>query len=151
MNDNSAAIVRFIANLHPLYIGDHHGGAWCARSLEDGTILLPLEEAEDDDPDDAFVRALWRGESEYGQVVSGSYVATIAVVRYVQLHGVGRSADQTAAELAHMSQHFTFKTGRSLYLPYDPPGRDLASAVQKALARMGETAVVNLLTKAAGL
>ncbi|TJY59429.1 hypothetical protein E4T66_13650 [Sinimarinibacterium sp. CAU 1509] len=150
MSEQSAAIVDFIAKLMPLYDGEDHERVWCARSLEDGTLLLPQPGGEDDDPDNDFIRVRWQGVPEREQVVSGSDIATLAVVRYVEFHGVGRPAKDVAAELAHLSQHFTFKTGCSLYLPYEPTGPDLVSAVRKAVSRMGESAVVNLLTKTAG-
>ncbi|NKF24650.1 hypothetical protein [Solimonas marina] len=149
MSEQSVAIVGFIAKLMPLYDGEDHEGVWCARSLEDGTLLLP-ELAEDDEPDSDFIRVRWQGVPEREQVVSGSDIATLAVVRYVQFHGIGRPADHIAKELAHLSQHFTFKTGCSLYRPYETSGPDLVSAVRKAVGRMGESAVVNALTKAAG-
>ena len=147
---SSAAVVDFIAGLMPLYDGERLDRVWCARSLEDGTLMIPLPAAEDDDPDNAFVRVRWQGTAAGEQIVSGRYVATIAVVRYVQFHATGQPAERTAAELAHMSQHFTFKTGLSLYLPYETSGPELVSAVRKAVGRIGESAVVNVLTKAAG-
>lgn len=151
MNGSSAAIVGFIANLTPLYDGENHEGSWCARSLEDGTLLLPVHGTEDDDPESDLIRVRWQGAAEREQIASGSDMATVAVVRYVEFHGIGRSAEHFAAELAHLSQHFTFKTSFSLNLPYDVRGRDLVLVVRKALSRMGESAVVNVLTKAAGL
>ncbi|MDD3762398.1 MAG: hypothetical protein PHP86_03795 [Nevskiales bacterium] len=150
MSEQSAAIVGFIAKLMPLYDGEDHEGVCCARSLEDGTLLLPQPAGEDEDSDNDFIRVRWQGVPEREQLVSGSDIATLAVVRYVQFHGVGRPAKDVAAELAHLSQHFSFKTGSSLHLPYEPSGPDLVSAVRRAVSRLGESAVVNVLTKAAG-
>jgi hypothetical protein len=151
MNEKSSSIVHFIANLMPLYDGENCEGTWCARSLEDGTLLLPVPAGEDDDPDDAFVRMRWQGLAERERIVSGSQIATLAVVRYVQFHQTGQPPDRIAAELADLAQHFTYKTGCSLYLPYEQASPDLVSAVRKALGRMSESALVNVITKAAGL
>lgn len=150
MNDQSAAVVGFISNLMPLYDGEHHEHTWCARSLEDGTLILPVLDPDDEDPENAFVRVRWQGAQERESVVSGGYLATLAVVRYVQLHQAGQPAKRVTAELEHLAQHFSYKTGCSLYLPYERPGADLSSAVRRAVGRLGEGAVVNMLTKAVG-
>ena len=150
MNEQSVAVVSFIANLMPVYDGEHLEGAWCARSLEDGTLILPALEPSDEALENAFVRVRWQGAPERESVASGGYLATLAVVRYVQLHQAGQPSKRIAAELEHLAQHFTYKTGCSLYLPYERPGADLAGAVRGAVSRLGEGVVVNLLTKAAG-
>src|SRR5690606_5563140 len=41
----SAAVVGFLANLMPLYTPEDRDGVWCARSLRDGTRVLPLGES----------------------------------------------------------------------------------------------------------
>lgn len=151
MSNKSASVVHFIASLSPLYDGENCEGAWCARCLEDGALLLPLSSGDDDDPDDAFIRVRWQGLADRERIVSGSQIATLAVVRYVQFHQIGQPADRTAAELAHLAQHFSYKTGCSLYLPYEQPASVLVTAVNRALGRMGEGALANAILKVAGL
>lgn len=150
MQGKSAAIVGFIANLLPLYDGEKNGDVWCARSMQDGTLILPVDESEwDEERGTVLVR--WQGDVSREQHAEGSYIATLALVRYVEVHHVGQSSKYLAAELEQMALHFHFKTGCSPYLPYEKPSTDLAEAVSGAVQRLGETVVASLLTKAAGI
>jgi hypothetical protein len=60
MHGKSAAIVDFIANLLPLYDGGRHGDLWCARSMQDGTLVLPVDESEWDE-EQGTVLVRWQG------------------------------------------------------------------------------------------
>lgn len=150
MTGKSAAIVGFLANLLPLYTGEQRDGVWCARSMRDGTLVLPVDES-DHDEELGTVRVHWQGDPQREQHVDGTYIATLALARYVELHHLGQPGAHVAAELEGLAQHFHFKTGCSLYLPYDKPSPDLASAVSKAVGRIGESTVVGMLLKAAGI
>lgn len=55
----SHRIVGFISNLLPLYIHDEVDGVWCARSLVDGTLIVPMDEPED--YEEGFVTIHWQG------------------------------------------------------------------------------------------
>ena len=150
MEGKSAAIVRFIANLMPLYDGEKVGEAWAARSLQDGTLLLPVDESEwDEELGTVLVR--WQGDPAREQQVEGTYLATLAVVRYVELHQLGQPVERVAAELEHLAQHFQFKTGAHLYLPATGTSPDLVDAVHRAVGRLGEDAVSALLLRTVGL
>ena len=150
MEGKSAAIVRFIANLMPLYDGEKVGEAWAARSLQDGTLLLPLDESEwDEELGTVLVR--WQADPAREQRVEGTYLATLAVVRYVELHQLGQPAERVAAELEHLAHHFQVKTGCNLYLPDVDTSPRLSEVLQKAVSRLGEDAVSNLLLRAMGL
>jgi hypothetical protein len=150
MDGRSAAIVSFIANLMPLYDGERVGEVWAARSLQDGTLLLPLDESGwDEERGTVLVR--WQGDPARGQQVEGSYLATLAVVKYVELHQLGQPAERVTAELEHLAQHFQFKTGCDLYLPETHTSPDLVTVVHKAVRRLGEDAVSSLLLKALGV
>jgi hypothetical protein len=72
-------------------------------------------------------------------------------VRYIELHHVGQPRKHVASELERLATHFEFKTGCSLYLPYDRPSPDLVQAVSEAVQRLGENVVANLLSKAADI
>jgi hypothetical protein len=65
----SHRIVAFIANLLPIYthalIDDRH----CARSLIDGTLILPLEEPEEDE--EGWVEVHWQGDPARRTEVQG--------------------------------------------------------------------------------
>lgn len=155
MTSKSAAIVSFIANLMPLYEPEQVGDTRCARSLEDGTLILPVDEAAvgvDPDEEQGWVRVRWQGDSSREVETDGSNIATLAVVRYVELHQMGQPATRVISEIEGLAQHFTFKTGCSLYLPYDKDmSPNTVSVVRAAVSRMGEKALVDLLLKAMGL
>jgi hypothetical protein len=143
MSDKSAAIVGFIANLLPLYMGELHGNDWCARSLQDGTLILPIDASDDDD---AWVNIHWQGDAMRRTEVLGEWIATLALERYVRLHGVGAGEEAIAAELWFMAEHFRLKTGCHIYLPeLSEPPHPLARAA-KAAAKMGQGILVNLMT-----
>lgn len=154
MTSKSAAIVGFIANLMPLYEGERVDDFWCARSLTDGTLILPVDEASagvDGTEEDGWVRVRWQGDPGREIETGGSNIATLAVVRYVELHQVGQPAKRVTSEIEGLAQHFTFKTGCSLYLPYDNDiSPDLVSVVRTAVSRIGEKALIGLLLKAIG-
>lgn len=118
----SASVVAFLASLMPLYTHEDREGVWAARSLQDGTLVLPVDESEYDE-EGATVRVLWQGDARRDSLVVGSNIATLALERYVRLHGVGATEEAIAAELWFMANHFRFKTGCDLYLPQlkEPP------------------------------
>lgn len=118
----SGAVVGFLANLMPLYTQEDHDGVWCARSLQDGTLILPVDES-DWDEERGTVRAWWQGDPQRETLVDGDQIATLALERYVRLHGVGATEEAIAGELWFMAHHFHFKTGCHVYLPQlsEPP------------------------------
>ncbi|MBK0052767.1 hypothetical protein [Stenotrophomonas sp. S39] len=146
MSNKSTAIVGFIANLAPLYWGERHGEFWCARSLHDGTLFLPFS-ADEDTEDEGWIRVYWQGDRQRQTDVLGTNITTLALERYVRLHGAGSDEGAIAAELYFMAQHFTFKTGCHAYLPQL---RKPAHPAIRAAKRMGEGVLVNLLSKVAG-
>jgi len=146
LSNKSIAIVGFVANLAPLYWGERHGEFWCARSLHDGTLIVPLS-ANEDTEDEGWIRVCWQGDRDRHTVVLGTDIATLALEHYVRLHGVGADEETIAAELYFMSRHFTFKTGCHAYLPQL---REPSHPAVRATKRMGEGVLVNLLSKVAG-
>jgi hypothetical protein len=143
----SQAIVQFIDHLHPLYIHDQVNGVWCARSLSDGTLICPVE--EDEDNENGFVSVHWQGDTSRQTVVQGVYMASLAVARYVELHHMAENAKGTRDEMERLSHHFTFKTGESL--TFESPDSGLLEIVVKAVGKVGETAVMEILKKQIGL
>lgn len=143
----SRAIVSFIANLLPLYTGEEASGVWCARSLSDGTLILPLE--GDGDDEDAFVTVLWQGDPQRSSVVLASFVASLAVARYVELRFMAESSKDTKSEMERLAQHYKFKTGDSLC--FEAPSSGVAELVGKAVSKVGEAAVTEALKKILGM
>lgn len=141
----SGAVVGFLGSLMPLYTQEDRDGVWCARSLQDGTLILPVDET-DWDEERGTVRVLWQGDPQREALVDGDQIATLALERYVRLHGVGATEEALAAELWFMAEHFRFKTGCDVYLPQlkAPPGA-LARIGRKAVD-IGQGILVNLLS-----
>lgn len=110
----SAAVVRFFASLAPIYMAEDRDGVWCARSLQDGTLVLPVDES-DWDEERGTVRVYWQGDLLRTIEVDGDQIATLALERYVRLHGVGASEEAIAGELWFMARHFHVKTGCQVY------------------------------------
>lgn len=149
-NGKSAAVVGFLANLLPLYTHEDCSGIWCARSLQDGTLIWPVDES-DWDEERGTVRVHWQGDSRRETLCDGDYIVTLALERYVRLHGVGANEEAIAAELWFMAEHFSFKTGCRVYLPQlSEPPHPLVRTGRTAL-RMGEGLLVNLVSKLSGM
>lgn len=145
-NNPSRRIVAFIANLLPLYVGEEVNGVWCARSLQDGTLIMPTDGAE---MPDAFVLVHWQGDPKRCTQVQGVFIASVAVARYVELSHTATHDSSMRGEMEHISNHFTVKTGEAL--TFDAPSSGLLSLVGHAIGKLGEAAVVELLKKQIGL
>jgi len=150
MSGKSEAVVSFIANLLPLYDGERHEGLWCARSLIDGTLILPIDESESDD-EQGWVRVRWQGDPAREQQTRGDMLASTALERYVRLHGVGYDEEAIAFELWYMARHFNFKTGCDVYLPQlqEPPSQ--LRKIGRAIAKFGSGVLVNGVSKWSGI
>jgi hypothetical protein len=137
-------VVGFLANLAPLYMHEEHDGLWCARSLVDGTLILPVDETEWGE-EIGRVMVHWQGDSTRQSEVRGEDLAAIVLERYVRLHGAGASEEAIAAELWFMDRHFTFKTGCHTNLPMlpEPPGR--LAKLTKAALKFGGGVLVGTL------
>ncbi|MCX7512160.1 hypothetical protein [Frateuria sp. STR12] len=149
MSEKSEAIVGFIANLMPLYQGERYDGDWCARSLTDGTLILPVDESGDEE-EEGWLRVRWQGDSSREQEVQGFLLASVALERYVRFHGTGFDEEALAGELGFMAEHFTFKTGCHVYLPQlpDPPSR--LTKIARGALTMEQGVLVNVFSKVTG-
>lgn len=145
----SIAVVGFLANLMPLYSPEKHDEHWCARDLRDGTLICPVDETECDE-ERGTVLIHWQGDEARESSVDGDQIVTLALERYVRLHGVGATEEAIAAELWHMARHFRVKTGCDVYLPQlAAPAHSIVRAGRTAI-RIGEGVLVNLVSKFVG-
>lgn len=48
----------------------------------------------------------WQGDSARESIVDGDQIVTLALERYLRLHGVGATEEAIAAELWHMARRF---------------------------------------------
>ncbi|WP_051414531.1 hypothetical protein [Pseudoxanthomonas suwonensis] len=145
LDGKSAAVVRFLASLAPLYMAEDRDGVWCARSLQDGTLVLPVDES-DWDEERGTVRVYWQGDPLRTMEVDGDQIATLALERCVRLHGVGASEEAIAAELWFMARHFHVKTGCQVYLPQLPEPPDGWVRLRRKGAEIGQDILVNLIS-----
>ena len=141
----SAAVVGFLANLMPLYTPEERDGVWCARSLQDGTLILPVDESEWDE-ERGTVRVHWQGDALRESLVDGDQIATLALERYVRLHGTGASEEAIAAELWFMACHFHHKTGCEVYQPQLPKPPDAFTRLRRKATEIGQGILIDLLT-----
>jgi len=145
----SESIVAFIANLLPLYQGEEHEGRWCARSLTDGTLILPVVHPDAENADDGWVTVHWQGDPARQSTVLATQMASVAIARYVELHHTATFSKAMRDEMAQMSHHFTVKTGE--HLAFELPDSGLFELVGKAVGRLGEAAVIEILKQHVGL
>lgn len=146
----SAAVVGFLANLTPLYTDEQCDGLWYARSLQDGTLVLPVDESGWDE-ERGTVRVLWQGDAARACEIDGGNIATLALERYVRLHGAGASEEAIAAELWFMAEHFRHKTGCEVHLPQLRPPRHPAAAAGRHLDELGRGVIVNIFSRIIGV
>lgn len=149
MSTLSQAVVQFIANLYPLYIGEEHEGVHAARCIEDGTLIFPIE--EDEDYEDGFVRVCWQGIKPNSSELPGATYASIAVQRYVALVYAAHRPEVQRAQLLFFAEHFTFKTGLALH--FDAPS-ELDEVLHKLIEMSksaGSAAVTALLKSKLGI
>ena len=143
----SQRIVHFIGGLLPLYIEDQVDGVWCARSLSDGTLICPFEESGEFE--NGFVTVHWQGDPAHQTVVQGVFIASLAVAKYVEMHHMAERAKGTRDEIEGMAHHFNIKTGESL--TFECPDSELVELLIKAVGKVGETAVMEIIKKQVGL
>lgn len=150
MNDSvSPRIVRFIGSLSPLYDMDYKSTPPSARQLSSGARISPVDESESDE--EAGLVAIHWPRCHESWTVEGRYLATEALVRYVDLHGYGRSEKERRGELLRMSDHFAFKTGMGTYLELGDSSPEVFALLGKLVRSIGEDAVTGLLKSALGL
>lgn len=150
----SQKVVDFIANLIPLYIHEKYEDKDCARSLVDGTLVLPyLPEDKEDESDysSIFVEVYWQGDKNRKSVVFGELFVTPILERYVRLHGTGATEEQVAEELRFMSEHFAFKTDGYPYFPNLGESPTFMEKSFKSAKSFGSGLLVDIFKKMVGL
>jgi hypothetical protein len=113
MSRLSQSIVDFIAGLQPLYTCQHADGHECALSLQDGTLILPVDESHAEQ-EEGWVAVFWQGDSRRHSEVMGPQLARVAVWRHVELHSVDRTPAERATLHRQLATQFHACTGLSL-------------------------------------
>lgn len=101
------------------------------------------------DDNEELVAVYWQGDVNRRSEVIGTFMASMALVRYVELHHLAERDKGLRGEMQRLSEHFTAKTGQHLH--YSAPAGHLLETVADAAEKLGIEAVVSLLKKAAGL
>ncbi|MEQ1526524.1 MAG: hypothetical protein ABL911_07250 [Gallionella sp.] len=148
MEGASHRIVNFIGGLIPLYTHDHVDGVLGARSLVDGTLILPMD--EDEGGGNGLVTVHWQGDSNRTTVVQGVFIASYAIAKYVELHSIVETNKDTKNEMSHMIHHFEIKTGETLVFHVEE-NSELFSLLGKAVGKVGQEAVIEIIKKQIGL
>lgn len=141
----SELIVQFLANLMPVYTHYYTGDdTICARSLLDGTLVLPVskstcpdwdEETLEDRSDEVVV--YWQGDSLRKSVVLGDPLIHLAIVKYAEVRELHLNGQEAASNLVrHMIAHYKLKTGQELDPTYF--GEDKYSELIKLLNKLIE-------------
>jgi len=144
----SHRIVDFISGLIPLYIHDQVDGVWGARSLVDGTLILPMDEEEDGG--NGLVTVHWQGDPNRTTVAQGVFIASYAVAKYIELHSIAETNKNTKDEMEHMAQHFEVKTGESLVFE-QVQDSELFQVLGRAVGKAGQEVVIEVIKKQIGL
>lgn len=146
----SQSIVDFIGGLYPLYIHDEQGSVSCARCLQDGTLILPVE--EDDDNENGDVEIHWQGDPARKTITRGAYVASVAVARYSELRAVAESTKHVAyPEMSHLAQHFTVKTGELLIFDMPDEDAEFFEWIGRGVSKLGKDVLIDLIKAKVGL
>lgn len=124
-----------VGHLLPLYVQEEVNGKWCVRSLDDGTLVLPVEENEDEE--NGWIQVWWQGDSKRATDVIGVFYASLAIATYVDLHHTDTHAKEKRPAMEHLSDHFAVKTGASL--TFEMPEDNLLPLVGRAVSKLGES------------
>jgi hypothetical protein len=114
MKGLSQRIVDFIAALEPSYTRQLADGRDCALSLEDGTLLMPLDETHTP-AEEGWVAVLWQGDGQRRSEVPGALLAYRAILRHVALLGAGLAAPNLAVRREELLARFAQCTGLDLH------------------------------------
>lgn len=140
----SERVVAFIGSLSPLYDMDYAEKPICARHLSTGARITPIDESIEGD-ECGLVALCYPGQTA-PWVVESRFVATEALVRYVDVHHFGRPEKERRGELIRIADHFAFKTGASVYLQVDDDPRSEVFALSgKLLRELGTDVAVDVL------
>lgn len=143
MSTLSQAVVQFIANLYPLYIGESHDGVEVARCIADGTLIFPV--VEDEDYEDGRVRVCWQGIKPNSSELPGCAYASIAVQRYISLVYAAHSLEVQRAQLLALAEHFTRKTGLALHFDEPSESAEMVKVAMDVGKKIGMGALIALL------
>lgn len=108
----SHRIVEFLGGLAPVYVPASIRGERCARSLTDGTIILPLLDPLISDPD-AQDRVLvrWRGDYSWDSIELGAHMASLAAFRSAEFQVAAGLARRRGVVLKQLFARYAAMTG----------------------------------------
>ncbi|ALN18765.1 hypothetical protein HN51_11185 [Ectopseudomonas mendocina] len=120
MNFSGRRTVHFLGNLIPLLTHDYVENIACARSLHDGTLIRPMEAADQFDRDsDEWVTIWWQGDRNRSSDVLAGIAAANLINEFVQLQSLGKPPEYAKHLLILLSRHYHRKTGQNIFLRDD--------------------------------
>ena len=152
----SESIVNFLANLMPVFTHDYFDDEkTCARSLLDGTLILPLskstcpdwdEESLEDRSDEVVV--YWQGDLSRKSVVLADQLVHLAIVKYAEVRELHLNGQEAASNLIkHMIAHYEFKTGQIIDPAYygEDKYSELIKLMNKVIEKLGLDIVLDTI------
>lgn len=126
----SHRIVEFLGGLTPVYAPASVRGEACARSLTDGTLILPLVDpliADPDAQDRVLVR--WRGDYSWDSIELGAYMVSLAAARYAEFQVTAGLAKRKDLVLKQLCAQYAELTGDRCRMGLSPAGAAFPSVV----------------------
>lgn len=109
-------IVRFLTGLRPIYDHVWVDGELCARSLTDGTLVLPyVDEDETEDEEQYHVQVHWQGNPARQTLENGHHLVSLALLRYAEFQTLSGMAKDAKVLFMDLARHYEVKTGGSLH------------------------------------
>ena len=141
MDRLSQRIVGFISNMHPLYAIEYVDGVLCARSLNDGELIVPINELEDDEGGRVTIH--WLDDKNHTTNTSGIIMASEALVKYIKLRSKtgGKDAIEEIQEITH---RLMAKTNKSLMSGLDAETA-FFNSIAIAVGNLGPDEVLNIM------
>jgi len=158
--NKSERIVQFLASLMPVYTHDYINEVHAARSLIDGTLVLPIlkstcpdwNEDELEDRSEEVV-VFWQGDSARRSIVHGNQLVHLAIVKYAEVRELHLNGPEAASSLIKdMVAHYAFKTGQELEPAYYGTDKyiELIKLLNRATKKLGLGIVTDMLTTILG-
>lgn len=140
----SRAAVRFIGSLIPVYLDHSQGEQVTAICLERGVRIDAIDEEEGED---AWVRMTPAAMSHESTEIPASFVAGLALLRYVEIAGVAMVEQERLRLLHDLVHHFRIKAGFYPYLPHFPDPENPSRQIAERFAGWGTTLLAGSLIK----
>lgn len=150
----SHRIVRFLTGLRPIYDHVWGSGGLCARSLLDGTLVLPYVDKEETEDEEQYrVLVHWQGDAAKQSIENGNHLVGLALSRYADYHAQSGMAKDSKAIFMGLARHYEFKTGSYLHAMPRFATDDQAETIRAwsgAMTKFGRDVLIGLVAAKIG-